>query len=335
MKSAALRLFLALFALLALAAPSSASLRISARGVPSFDLPEILEENGLAWYDADAWLSRFPGALERSPDGLSYRQGRRQFTLSLAAPFVSRDGKPLRAAQPPRVVDDQLLVSEKFIRELGSDLLGIEQRIERTRGVEGGRSVVLDPAFGGEVSGDRSSSGKAAKDLLLDFARTLGAALEAAGYEVHLTRNDDTALSAERRAATANYWQADLFLSLQVTGASRPRARGFEIFFPAPPPADADPSRWGNAQAGRAQDSRRWAEALRAALGADTSIPDRGLTALPSPLLNAVAAPAALWVVGNLAWPQEAELLTDAPARDRLAAAVVSAANAYFGGSKR
>jgi N-acetylmuramoyl-L-alanine amidase len=317
-----------LAALLAGALPAEAALRISGRSIAPFDLPELAVENNTSWYDAGMWLSQFPGQTKLSEDGvLSHRVGKVNILLRSKPPFVERNGKALRASDPPRILDGRLLVSEKFIRETGSDL--VDQRVESVR-TGGGRRIVIDPDNGGSDTGDKGNGDLLAKDAVLVLAQAIARELTKAGHDVHLTRHGDETVDIAHRAATANYWQADLFLSLQATGLSRPKARGFEIFYPPAPPEGADPGHWYAGQAGRAANSRLWAQALRAAVGESSATYDRGITELPSPLLDAVASPAAILVVGNLAWPQEAELFTDEASRDRLAAAVASAAQLFF-----
>ena len=192
------------------------------------------------------------------------------------------------------------------------------------------RRVVVDPGHGGDQAGSRAPRGAAEKDVVLHLARTIAEALRGRGFEVHLTRTDDRSLGEEQRAAVANYWQADLFLSLHASGVGRPQARGFEVMVAPEPGPGTDGRLWSAGQAGGGAESRRWAELLRAGLGGVLPTFDRGLVVLPNPVLEATVCPACLVEVGSLAWPGEEELLSTPAGRSAIAAAVTRAAEAFF-----
>lgn len=192
------------------------------------------------------------------------------------------------------------------------------------------RRVVIDPARGGDDVGYRNPKGMEEKAVLLAFAKELAELLEERGYEVELTRGEDKTLTPSDRAATANRRAAACFLSIEAMGVGRPEAKGFEVFYPPAPPAGTDPALWRAGQAAVGAESRRLAETLHRLLAERIATYDRGVRELPSPLLSAVACPAALVVAGNLSWPQEAELLTEPGGRARLAAALADAIDLFF-----
>jgi N-acetylmuramoyl-L-alanine amidase len=191
---------------------------------------------------------------------------------------------------------------------------------------------VVDAGHGGEPGSRGAAGGSTAleKDVVLELALTTSEELRRSGFAVHLTRSGDHSIGMEKRAAVANYWGAELFLSLHAAGQERPQARGFEVFVAPEPDGSLAPDRWEAGQAGRGAASRRWAAAVQAALGDALATFDRGLSVIPSPLLEAVACPAVLVEVGTLAWPGDAEALTTAEGRQRIAGAVVAAAERYF-----
>ena len=79
-----------------------------------------------------------------------------------------------------------------------------------------------------------------------------------------------------------------------------------------------------------AAQSAKWAEYIGEAMGEAAATYNRGILAMPNPLLEAVNTPAALLVVGNISWPQELSLLTDTEERARIAGALVEAADRYL-----
>jgi N-acetylmuramoyl-L-alanine amidase len=94
------------------------------------------------------------------------------------------------------------------------------------------RTIVVDAGHGGEEEGARGPSGTLEKTVTLSVARRLKAALEARlGVRVILTRDADTTVGLDERAALANNNKADLFVSLHANASVRPTATGAEVFY--------------------------------------------------------------------------------------------------------
>lgn len=91
-------------------------------------------------------------------------------------------------------------------------------------------TVVIDPGHGGEDAGARSAGGVAEKDLALQMAQKLKAAIESRlGLRVVLTRDGDEAVSVDRRAAFANNNKADVLISIHANASMRPTVRGAQV----------------------------------------------------------------------------------------------------------
>lgn len=92
--------------------------------------------------------------------------------------------------------------------------------------------VVIDPGHGGEDDGavGRHSSLKE-KEVVLDIAKRLAEKLEREGFEVILTRKDDTFLPLGERTQIANGAGADLFISIHANASPKRKPRGSETFF--------------------------------------------------------------------------------------------------------
>ena len=95
-------------------------------------------------------------------------------------------------------------------------------------------TVVIDPGHGG-VDGGSIGSGYTEKDITLQIALQLGAALEQRGCTVIYTRSTDTALSElvsedlYQREMISNDAQADAFISIHLN-SSEFIASGFEVW---------------------------------------------------------------------------------------------------------
>ena len=65
----------------------------------------------------------------------------------------------------------------------------------------------------------------------MQLSLTLAERLRAAGYEVHLTREDDSTLPLKKRTEFANNIDADVFISIHINSARNRRLRGFETYY--------------------------------------------------------------------------------------------------------
>ena len=103
--------------------------------------------------------------------------------------------------------------------------------------------IVLDPGHGGTDNGVRAPFGQSEKNLALRIAEALGSHLESElGARVVLTRNGDSTVTLENRTSLANQYEADLFVSLHVSGdAALLPGNAFQTWVLDPPPASFVP----------------------------------------------------------------------------------------------
>jgi N-acetylmuramoyl-L-alanine amidase len=111
----------------------------------------------------------------------------------------------------------------------------------RPRGVEaaaapdGGprelRRVALDPGHGGNDAGAVGPTGLKEKDVTLDIAHRAAPLLaHELGVETLLTRDSDVYVPLDLRAARANAFHADLFVSIHCNASENGTARGVQTF---------------------------------------------------------------------------------------------------------
>jgi N-acetylmuramoyl-L-alanine amidase len=198
------------------------------------------------------------------------------------------------------------------------------------------RTVVIDPGHGGADDGAKGPAGSSEKSIALSVARRLKAALEARlGVRVILTRDGDTAVGLDERAAVANNNKADLFISLHANASVRQAVRGAEVFFlsledygdeamrAASAPREALPVfgggardievvPWRMAQARHIDRSGNFARLTEAALRSRIPLSPRALVQAPLRVLVGANMPAVLVEMGFITNPeQEAQLLSD------------------------
>ena len=198
------------------------------------------------------------------------------------------------------------------------------------------RTVVIDPGHGGADEGARGPGGNNEKTVAMSVARRLKASLEARlGVRVILTRDGDTAVGLDERAAVANNNKADLFISLHASASVRPSVRGAEVFFlsledygdeaqrAASAPREALPVfgggardievvPWGMAQARHIERSGSLAKLVEAALRSRVALSPRALMQAPLRVLVGANMPAVLVEMGFMTnAEQEKQLASD------------------------
>ena len=99
------------------------------------------------------------------------------------------------------------------------------------RGKNGRRPVImLDPGHGGEDPGASSPGGLQEKHVVLSIARETKNQLEALGYNVFMTRNEDVFIPLGVRVAKGRARRADVFVSIHADAFTSPSARGTGVY---------------------------------------------------------------------------------------------------------
>lgn len=93
--------------------------------------------------------------------------------------------------------------------------------------------ILLDPGHGGHDAGTQSISKPRyqEKSLNLVTAQFVKTYLKQLGYQVLMTREDDTFVSLDKRAQMANERKPTLFVSIHYNSAPSAQAQGVEVFF--------------------------------------------------------------------------------------------------------
>jgi N-acetylmuramoyl-L-alanine amidase len=238
-----------------------------------------------------------------------------------------------------------------------------QQPAERTQQTPGIHTVVIDPGHGNMETGAIGPGGIQEKDLTLQFARDLAGKLGRLGVQTVLTRNDDSLVALDTRAAIANQNKADLFISIHLNSSLGAGANGTETYFLSPqasdpraarsaaaensapaagaaaatgaPPAaaaeqqDVDLILWDLAQSHHLSESQRFANMIQAELNETLQIKDRGVKQAPFRVLKGATMPAVLVELGFISNPEEEKKLQDSAYRDQLLEALVRAVAHY------
>jgi N-acetylmuramoyl-L-alanine amidase len=215
------------------------------------------------------------------------------------------------------------------------------------------RTVVIDPGHGGEELGAQGPGGALEKDVALAVSRRLRMLIESRlGLRVFLTRDDDSTLPLDERAAFANNHQADVFLSVHVNAAVRPSMRGAEVYYLSVERADAEARRraddasaalpalgggtraidlilWETAQARYMEQSSTLAGLIEQSLASRVEMSPRAVQQAPFRVLVGANMPAALVEIGYLSNPDQERQVTTPAFQDAVAEALFEALSRF------
>jgi N-acetylmuramoyl-L-alanine amidase len=220
------------------------------------------------------------------------------------------------------------------------------------------RRVVVDPGHGGNDPG-AMTRGMREKDLTLDIARRLNAALRAAGFEVVMTREADETVSLHQRVEAANDAHGDLLLSIHVNSIPTPVRRGVETYVLGTTSdprveklAGAENSGSGYSLADfrrllegvlldvRHDESRRFAQMVQNHMFAtlrrsNPELEDRSVKQAPFVVLVGTEMPGVLAEVSCLSNPEDTLLLKDGNYRQTIAEALAAGVRDYAASRER
>lgn len=173
--------------------------------------------------------------------------------------------------------------------------------------------IVLDAGHGGKDQG--TSYGEVLeKDINLEIAKKTEAILKKSGYQVKLTREDDTFINIHERADYANQKNAKVFVSIHCNSLEEGQADGIETFY-----AES-----------KEEDSQALAQAIQTKASEQTKALDRGAKTADYVVVKETKMPAALIEVGFLSDANERELLQAAEYQEKLAEGIAAGILEYL-----
>ena len=205
------------------------------------------------------------------------------------------------------------------------------------------RRICIDPGHGGKDCGARRPRiGLEEKNLTLDVAKRLQKLLQKRGFDVVLTRSDDSFVPLETRSSMANRFRCDLFICIHFNAADSAKAEGAETYI-VPLQGAASTARLQNLNSGDKKfctnnryDERNLCLAfcLQRQLHGIKSTNDRGVKRGRFKVLEEVNCPAALVECGFITGFQEGHRIATGEHRQAIAAALCEGICSYGAGSK-
>jgi N-acetylmuramoyl-L-alanine amidase len=198
-------------------------------------------------------------------------------------------------------------------------------------------TIVLDPGHGGFDKGAASTFGNE-KTYALDVARQLRPLLQAKGFKVVMTRENDVFIPLEVRARIANATKDSIFVSIHFNATgSNPNATGFEIFSLTPrgAPSTNDDSlalHFVNMQAGSPMEAQSFelsAAVYHSLCGNINTEFDRGIKRARFAVLRLTKIPSILVEGGFLSETGDSKRIADTAWRRQLAESLCTGIENY------
>jgi N-acetylmuramoyl-L-alanine amidase len=264
------------------------------------------------------------GNVDSTGKTVVLNNGRNQLQLTLNSREAIVNGVRNWLSFPVVAQDDKFLVSRIDLAKTIEPQLR-PQMIQRKGKVQ---TVVLDAGHGGFDKGARSSFGSE-KEYALDVARQLRPLLQAKGFKVIMTRENDVFLPLQLRAHIANQTRDSIFVSIHFNATSNRDATGFEIFSLTPrgAPSTADDAlalSFVNMQAGSPVDAQSFELAVTVFHSMLGHIPefDRGIKRARFAVLRHTKVPAILVEGGFLSERNDSKSVANPAWRASLAEAI-------------
>ena len=184
--------------------------------------PKIIHpESALTWTSLDRWATEnkiaAPKKIQYSAvASYALKSGQGTMVLAIGSREATWNGLEMHLGFAPEIIDDQVFVYGLDLQKnLEPLLLGAPLKFGTNR------VLVLDPGHGGANVGTHSLvDGRFEKEFTLDWARRIQTLLTTNGWQVFLTRTNDTDVSLSNRVAFAESHHADVFVSLHFNSAA-------------------------------------------------------------------------------------------------------------------
>ncbi len=173
--------------------------------------------------------------------------------------------------------------------------------------------VVLDPGHGGFDPGAVGPNGLTEAEVALDISHRAAALLQESGFDVIMTRSDDSFVSLSERAEIANRAGAEIFVSVHSNAAARPAVGGLETYYGR----------------GRESDSYYLARTMQNSMVNKLELTDRGVKTDRFTVIRETEMPAVLLEIGFLSNLEEERLLRSSSFREKAAESIAEGIQKY------
>ena len=172
------------------------------------------------------------------------------------------------------------------------------------------RSIVLDAGHGGSDTG-AIGGGVYEKTITLDVAKRIEKILLQKGYDVKMTRVDDSYVSLQERVDISEEYEPDIFVSVHVNSSVKPEINGIETHY-------------------YHQESVSLAQIVHASFASAIHATNRGLFKSKFYVINHTTSPAILVEIGFISNAEERAELTGEKRKQATAQAIADGIQKYL-----
>ncbi len=140
------------------------------------------------------------------------------------------------------IIGDDTDIGDDAVTGGESNTGGVKYPSDEKNNKTGKKLVVVDAGHGGHDPGAVGFNGTLEKDINLELALRLASLLSEAGYDVILTRFDDTFIPLKERSIIANNANADIFVSIHCNATVNHDATGTSVYTQSETPAGVYPN---------------------------------------------------------------------------------------------
>jgi N-acetylmuramoyl-L-alanine amidase len=344
--------------LLLLPLPAHASVELALTGQPPVTIKEVYLRDGMSYLAVNDVLA--PLHLSGHWDSVEHvyriETPRGTAVISPGSHYLRIGGNFIPLSHLPRFIDGRLRVAEDFVTAQMPNLLGVSvyyrnlnpQPIQtpegetpldrlfafllRKKNPEAGstslRAVAIDPGHGGQDPGSIGIDGLKEKTISLEIARRLEKRIKMdLGIPIYLSRDGDYALTPQQRLEPAGHPDVDAFLLLHAEAAFNVSPHGICLLVR---PQEESENGVLPAEEG---ESMRLARCLEESLRQDGFLVD-GIFRAPLLPLGRGNLPTVMLELGFLSNPEDAALLRDQSAQEKLAEALFTGLKKFANGQK-
>ena len=172
------------------------------------------------------------------------------------------------------------------------------------------KKVVIDPGHGG-VDAGAIGGGINEKDITLDVAKRVEKLLKQKGYQVKMTRENDTYVSLQDRVEISEEYCPDIFVSIHVNSSVKPEITGIETHY-------------------YHQESMALAQTVHSSFASAIHSPNRGLFKSKFYVINHTTSPAILIEIGFISNANERGQLVGEKRKQDTAKSIADGIQNYF-----
>ncbi len=220
---------------------------------------------------------------------------------AMVSTYLGADGRSLKI---------KIKEAKKRVPEVKPPAIVLNPKPSDKPQAECAKKVVIDAGHGGVDAGAIGGDIRE-KDITLDVSKRVEKLLKQKGYQVKMTRNDDTYVSLQDRVEISENYCPDIFVSIHVNSSVKPEITGIETHY-------------------YHQESMSLAQTVHSSFASAINSPNRGLFKSKFYVINHTTSPAILVEIGFISNASERGQLVGEKRKQDTAKSIADGIQNYF-----